>query len=289
MGLVRIFSAPLFLLAASSAAPIPAMAAEGYDTCTGFIDSVPATIATQGTWCLRQDLSTAITSGSAITIAVNNVTLDCNDFKIGGLGAGVGTQARGVYAASRTNTTIRNCRIRGFLYGVDVQGGSGHTIEDNRFDANTRIGIMVGGADSLVHGNVVRDTGLSTAVPGGAYGILSSYETDIIDNTIISVSPTADAGGYSFGNGIRALQNYGGRISNNRVSGVSGINAAIAINTPGSALVSITGNQLVGDGASNSVGIDCGGFWNNARVLDNVVNGFAVALNGQCRDDGNSL
>jgi hypothetical protein len=66
----------------------PAQAAESYDNCSGYIDSVPAVIATQGTWCLRKDLSTAQTSGNAIEIAANNVVIDCNDFKLGGLAAG---------------------------------------------------------------------------------------------------------------------------------------------------------------------------------------------------------
>ena len=79
------------LLLAAAAAMLPpasALAAESYDNCTGFIDSLPATVSTQGTWCLRANLSTAMASGDAIAVAANNVTLDCNDFKIGGLAAG---------------------------------------------------------------------------------------------------------------------------------------------------------------------------------------------------------
>ncbi|HEY0661023.1 MAG TPA: hypothetical protein VGD21_06870 [Lysobacter sp.] len=64
---------------------VPVQAAESYDNCTGFIETLPATISTQGTWCLKHDVGTAITEGNAVTIAANNVTLDCNDFKIGGL------------------------------------------------------------------------------------------------------------------------------------------------------------------------------------------------------------
>ena len=50
------------------AASRPAQA-ETLGSCAGFIDSVPATITTQGTWCLRKDLSTSIASGAAITVA----------------------------------------------------------------------------------------------------------------------------------------------------------------------------------------------------------------------------
>src|SRR5690606_24652633 len=89
------FLAALLLLG-GLAATQPARAAQSYDACTGFIDSVPATISTQGVWCLRKDLSTNITSGNAITIATNNVTIDCNDFKLGGLAAGNGSNAFGI-------------------------------------------------------------------------------------------------------------------------------------------------------------------------------------------------
>src|SRR4249920_3466180 len=82
-----------------------AHAAQSYDNCTGFITSLPAVITTQGTWCLKQDLATTVTSGSAITINTNNVTIDCNDFKLGGLGAGLATLANGIYSLNRVNAT----------------------------------------------------------------------------------------------------------------------------------------------------------------------------------------
>ena len=130
---------PLLLLGLPCAWPNAVFAAESYDNCTGFIDTLPATISTQGTWCLRKDLGTAVTSGAAIAIATNNVTIDCNDFKLGGLAAGAGTLAYGIRAANRYNTTVRNCNIRGFFFGLQFWGG-GHTVEDNRFDVDLDAG-----------------------------------------------------------------------------------------------------------------------------------------------------
>src|SRR4249920_1444376 len=95
------FLAMLFFLCG----PRLAHAAQSYDNCTGFITSLPATISTQGTWCLKQDLATAVTTGSAILINTNNVTIDCNDFKLGGLGAGLATLANGIYSLNRVNAT----------------------------------------------------------------------------------------------------------------------------------------------------------------------------------------
>src|SRR5688500_16840215 len=116
---IRHLLAGSVLLTALSFMPAPARSAQSYDNCTGFIDSLPAVIETQGIWCLRKDLSTAITGSAAIDIRANNVTLDCNDFKLGGLPAGAYTDASGVAAIDRFNVTVRRCNIRGFYQGTN--------------------------------------------------------------------------------------------------------------------------------------------------------------------------
>src|SRR5690606_3094851 len=145
------------LLAGLSAVPGKANA-ETYATCTGFIDSLPATISTQGVWCLRKNLSTAITEGSAIVIATNNVTIDCNGFKVGGLAGGEYTLAMGIRATDRQNVTVRHCNVRGFYCGVQLSG-AGHLVEDSRFDNSSYAGIYVRGDNNLVRRNRVYDTG----------------------------------------------------------------------------------------------------------------------------------
>ena len=181
-----IITAAVMLLIGLTAAPVTSHAAQSYDNCTGFITSLPATISTQGTWCLNADLATAITSGTAITVATNNVTIDCNDFRLGGLAAGLGTQANGIRANNRDNLTIRRCNIRGFFYGVWSDGGSGHLIEDSRFDGNTYVGIFVDANASIIRRNIVRATGGST-LSSDAFGISTSGSVDVLDNTINGV------------------------------------------------------------------------------------------------------
>jgi len=76
-------------------------------------------ITSQGVYCLNHDLATAMTSGNAIDIQTNNVTVDCNGYKIGGLAAGPSSVAYGIHAdTTRQNITIRNCGIRGFVEGI---------------------------------------------------------------------------------------------------------------------------------------------------------------------------
>src|SRR5690606_36206278 len=81
------------------------------------IQSIPAVISTQGVYCLKRHVSGALATGSAIAVNTNNVTIDCNEFKIGNLAAGPGTQAVGIIASNRNNVTVRNCGVRGFQTG----------------------------------------------------------------------------------------------------------------------------------------------------------------------------
>src|SRR5690606_13945689 len=198
-----------------------AQAAESYDNCTGFIDTIPATIGTQGVWCLRKDLSTAISSGAAITVAVNNVTIDCNDFKLGGLAAGAATDTVGISSEGRSNIIVHYCNIWGYRRGAILFGtGGGHVVEGNRFDGNTESGVTVLGAGSLVRDNLVFRTGGSTAATG-AVGIYVGGGVDVIDNTVSGLFPLAREDGYGVATGIFADFNAGGSFIGNRVRGLS--------------------------------------------------------------------
>lgn len=269
-----------FLLSAQ-----PAEAARSYDNCSGFITSLPATITTQGVWCMDRDLATNLHSGSAILVATNNVILDCNDFKLGNLAAGAETTARGVHANARLNTTVRNCNIRGFYIGLYLTEGGGHLGEDNRFDGNTSWGIYVTGAGSTLRNNFVIDTGGSIATTGPAHGIMVENGVDVLNNTVNGVAPVnASANAY----GIRGANNGEGSINGNRVRGL----------VPGS-----TGNpygifNIGADGAvmrDNDVrgpGVGVAGGWgvtcsNNATTArDNAVSRFATAV-VNCLESGN--
>jgi len=279
---------PLLMFAVLLAVPPTTHAAESYDNCTGFITSIPAVISTQGTWCLKQDLATAITSGDAITISTNNVTLDCNNFKLGGLAAGAGTLANGVHAVDRVNATVRRCNIRGFESGIFLAStgiGGGHIVEDNRFDGNTRIGLEVDGDGSVVRRNLVFDTG-GTTQAANAYGIYAADSVDVLDNTVSGVAATS--GGNGFAVGIYTFGNLSGSISNNRVRDLlkDGSGAARGIFNENSDRIAITGNHVIGDGSVGSEGVEC--FDKDGRARDNIFNGFETPI-ATCSDDGGNV
>jgi hypothetical protein len=261
----------------------PADAAQSYDNCTGFVASLPATISTQGTWCLDHDLTTAISSGNAITVNANNVTIDCNGFKIGGLAAGSATKARGVYALDRVNASVRRCNIRGFYIGAYLlgSGSSGHLIEDNRFDANTYYGVFVEGEGAVIRRNLVFGTGGSTSGVFHATGIYAQTSVDLIDNTVAGV--TGSSGGNGNAYGIYTLNLSASTLQGNSVRGLlaSGTGHAYGILNSTSDRLSLRDNDLVGDGAGGSIGLYCSN--GHGRAIDNDISRFATAINS-CTD-----
>ena len=157
--------------------------------CTA-ITQLPEVIDSQGVYCLKGNLSTSITTGNAIEIQANNVTIDLNGFKLGGLGAGDSTNANGVYAFQRKNITIKNGIVRGFYYGIFLQDispfttSSGHVVKNILADQNTFVGIRVDGLGDTVSRNAVVDTGGSTLI-NDAFGIVVvGPESEVLNNKI---------------------------------------------------------------------------------------------------------
>ncbi len=269
----------LLLLLLLAIPALPARAAESYDNCTGFVTSLPATISQQGVWCLKQDLATNITSGNAITINTNNVTLDCNDFKLGGLAAGPGSAVMGI-ASNRLNLTIRHCNVRGFFRGINLTGAGsgGHLVEDNRLDGNLQIGIHVQGERNRVQRNLVLDTGDGS---GQAFTTGIQASADIVDNTVSGVHGTATD---TAPIGINAT-GAGGEVRGNRVRGlqVAGTGAALGIYASGSQQV-IDGNRISAVAATVGVGIDGHGAADTFCTGNTVAN-FNLPID-DCDDAG---
>lgn len=275
----------LFGLLVVLAGTRPASAAESYDNCAGFIDALPAIITTQGVWCLRHDLSTAITSGNAITIDANNVTLDCNGFKLGGLAGGPGTWANGVYVpGNRVNATVRNCNVRGFHYGVFLFGDR-HLVERNRLDANTVYGIVSHGNGIVIRANAVNDTG---GAPGERDATAISAQgagTRVIDNAIQGVAPAGWPDGQKLPRGIVIER---GIAQGNRVTGLvqNGIQlaAGILVGNDGRAIVRDNVTMQFASTVGAGVGVTPSG---TAICQGNVVQGYLYGITAACEQSGN--
>lgn len=264
-------------LAAGLGLATPASAAPSYDACSHTITSLPVVITTQGNWCLKSDVATSISSGVAISIQANNVVLDCNGFKVGGLAAGLGTMAEGI-VTMKLNTVIRDCHVRGFRIGVGVVGSAG-TVEDNRIEGNTTVGIQAG-SGTIIRRNRVLDTGGAPGETG--YGIIVSGSGEVAENHIDGT--LAGEGSSNIGRGIYATSADGLVIRDNIVEGIHGITPWPIIVYSGTR-VAVTGNVVFAVATGYQFhGIDCP----NGGVMilrDNTVFG-PTAEDSECTDSG---
>ena len=260
-------------------------AAESYDGCTGTISSLPTSISTPGTWCLKSNLSTDLGVGAAITINSNNVTLDCNGFRIGGLAAGNQTFAVGVLAVDRFNVVVRRCVIRGFSHGIDLFGApsGGYVVEDNRLDQMTTRGILVDGSGCLVQRNQVTDIGgrPDSSVSTGLSVTCSGAR--ILDNQINGVTVTGQNGegtvlGIVLGNHTVAI----GNLVTDLVPAGSG--EAFGISSLTDQHCAIRDNHVFND-TVDGVGIQAN---LNCFCSGNRISGYPIGIN-PCFDAGDNF
>jgi hypothetical protein len=278
----------LLLFALAMLAHGTARAAESYDGCTNFITTVPVTISTPGTWCMTGNIATNAT-GEIVTIAASDATIDCNGFKLDGTSRTQTTYAVGIRAGDVSNTTVRNCHVRGFSAGMllappqDLGLTGGHLVEDNLVDRCTEQAIVVVGDNSVVRRNRVLQT--NNVAQKGAFGITAYDKVDVVDNVVSGVrSLNSVAGGLWIGSHV------GGSIRGNLVrdvsrNGVSGTIYGMYLGYSGERKI-IRDNTFVGAALAGSVGISCDSTSNIAR--NNTILGFATGRAG-CHDDGNII
>lgn len=271
-----------FLIACS-----PGVQAETTD-CTP-ITSVPTVISTQGVYCFTGHLFTSIASGKAIEITVNSVTIDMNGYKLGGLGAGDGTVAYGIFASKRKNIVIRNGVVRGFFYGILLSDTSphtdsqGHLVEDVLADQNTLVGIAVLGRGNTLRRNQVVDTGGST-MNRDAYGMMvHGPGAQVLDNRIVTTAARVDGGGVAYG--IQAALSDDSIIQNNRLSVIQGDGAGTGrgIYITGSDYLTVRGNTVT----SADYGVFY--FGSSGVYKDNVADNIAVVKYVNGTDGGGNF
>lgn len=178
------------------------------------ITAVPYTISSPGIYCLTANLSYASSSGAAITITTDGVTVDLNGHTLSG--SAPSNSASGVLATGSARLTVRNGTIKSFFAGVYVSGAgsNAHVIERLRLWYNWHYGIYVYGAGSVVRDCEVHYTGASTLDPNAVGIQIGGAAAASIGNVVHTV--TAGAGGVS--RGIYAVT-FSQSIVGNRVSG----------------------------------------------------------------------
>jgi len=251
------------LLAASSAS------AEVVD-CTP-IETLPVVITSQGIYCLKHDLATSITSGTAILVNTNNVTIEMNGFKLGGLGGGTSTTTFGIASYNRQNVTVRNGTVRGFYNNVYLLGGLGHIVEDLRLDGARGNGLFLAGTNLIARNNFITNTGEGAGSSAAGIYVDSGYYLSITGNIIGSVSETSSS------NGIRVEYTEQSAIESNEIHGIIGGGTKNGIYI-GNGVRNVLRNNIVTT-STGSTGI--GAYSSNDACVGNAVTGtFVTPLTG---------
>lgn len=273
----------LALCAIAAAGLMAASSANAETTECTEITTIPIVITVQGVYCFKQHLGTAITTGNAIEIQTSNVTIDFNGFKLGGLAAGPGTSAKGIYSANTSNITIRNGIVRGFQSGIYLLGllggnSQGHLIEDMLLDRNTAYGTNMNDVkDTLVRNNRIVDTGPGDNFTSAVAIRIGSGSTDVIieDNIISGVSETFSA------TGILVNASNSVQLRGNVVQRIVDAMTRRGIYLDGGDDILVLQNRILNLASiGGEFGINVTGSGTNISCINNVTIGFGTGIDG---------
>ncbi|MFH1409656.1 MAG: right-handed parallel beta-helix repeat-containing protein [Nanoarchaeota archaeon] len=123
-----------------------------------------------------------------LTIANNDVTLDCNNAIL----RGVPDQNGITVEDNKMNSAIQNCDLRDWRNGIHLRSISsclsrGHTIRANEISNSASRGISVATCDNVITGN---------SIDGGIFGIRSEFPGNVIERNTVE---NADTGVYATG------------------------------------------------------------------------------------------
>ena len=231
-------------------APAPAMKTLDQVEPRTPISALPFTINAAGSYYLTGNLS--VTSGSAITISVDDVTLDLNGFTLSSTASPASGTAILIPSGSKANITIRNGQIRGtttFSGGIFTTGGFQHGVRAFTASANIRV------ADLKVSGMSL--TGINLPAGPHTYAV-ERCTVDICSGVGIAASQVRDSLALTCGaDGIvaDAVRNSFGESVGTAASN-DGIDAANVIDSKG---VAIAGVGILADMAANCEGTSTSG------------------------------
>lgn len=217
--------------------------------CTGWIDSLPASINQAGYYCLTNNVSTS-DPGGAININASGVTVDCKDYALSH--ADRANEATGIGGGGFgpvQDVTVKSCKLVDFATGIIFSTGSQRIqVLDNHVLRAKYDGIVLWASNSRIERNSVINTH-APAFPYSRNITVTALEPGV-PSTGNVISGNVVAGAYGNGTtwGIRADMSNDLIIDGNRVINlqVSEGGYSAAIQTDGTN-VRVLNNILVGN------------------------------------------
>jgi hypothetical protein len=254
-----------FLMLALLPALYPAAVLAQSADCTA-LGALPATISQPGKYCLVQDYTVNSATVKAITIAANDVTLDCGGHTIRNLATSSAGSSEGIFANERNSITIRNCRIQGgFTNGISLLQNNAApnrnyyiTIDNNFVAGPYWHGIRVYGSAVEISNNRVYDIGGQIDTYGMGIRVAGSIvegspKYHLVHHNVVAgtSSPTKQAFGIYSDNSLASLfwmNDVNGTAASNQASRSYAFRIGGSVN-------SVRDNQIVGSPLANDTGI----------------------------------
>ena len=205
-----------------------------------------------------------------ITMAADNITLDCAGFQVVG---GNWYDAIGILLEGRTGVVVKDCRVSGFYNGVVLLHSSGNTITGNEGTLNVNAAFALGEGST----NNLLSLNMGNNNVGNGFGSSDSPANTFIDN-----SAAGNRAGFAIGGANNVLRNNdadgnsergfhlgdadGSQLIGNQSTGngfegfslyssdglvvqenIATQNAASGFGTDGSSNLQLTGNQASGN------------------------------------------
>lgn len=163
----------------------------------------PFSISSPGRYCVEANLQLPVET-TAIGIASNDVALDLQDHVIATPMDAAQNSSAGVLAQGRSNVTVRNGSVRGFDYGIRLDGpfsAPARYVVRNVSVQGTATGIYVSGAGSTVEGCRVTRTqarmSLLLSPYGGTALEVFGMGASVADNDLIETYGLASQSGHA--------------------------------------------------------------------------------------------
>jgi hypothetical protein len=230
------------------------------------ITALPATIAAPGVYCLVGNQSVNLASGNAVTIAADDVVLDCVDQTITNTATAPNGNAVGIYLASRRNVVVRNCRITGgFATGIQAYQNNAAananaylTFKDNYIAGPFWYGILAYGSGIEITGNRIYDIGgrgsFAMGIRIGGSNLAGQPRFFLLRENLVAGTTSTVNNAY----GIYSDNSNAAIILNNAVSGTTAVSTSYnsyGVRVASGTFNRITDNHVVGSGKANDVGI----------------------------------
>jgi parallel beta-helix repeat protein len=205
-----------------------------------------------------------------IVIIADDVTLDCDGYKVTGIGSGIGIDMNG-----RSGVTVRNCDVSGFAAGINLSLTDESLIEDNSVHDNVGgdfpCGIVVRNSPN----NIVRNNVASRNGADGIHVISGVTPPDSDGNTIEGNTFTGNGRTNSDRFGILVAWSNNNTVRDNIASKNPGGGISLHYADSNSVYRNVTDdNGVVEDGNGAGIGL----FGSNSNtVSDNEASGNALS------------